>query len=942
MLDYNILSYKEKCYNFDMKKLFISIFVLLFSTGLFSQTGILNTNNYAEYTLENGMQVFALEDFSSAFVRIEYTVHAGISSQNADNTGFFPLYTRIFKHGNDPYGLLRNMSCECNADSSRYILNVSTSLIEQTMEVLAQHAFAPTFSDEIISKEYSSLKTEVMQYATTPAAFINTAIDSRVFSQAPWKQDSGIYPQLFAKTSAAQIRNTLTKISRSWYTPQNSAIFISGNISKEAALSLAKKTFGSYAPAAKPAVLSGVKAGGNVHKFVMYDPEFSTDLTQIVIQYTSLNMNQSNLAAATYNADFSSVKQNLCNEHLLNIRGPEYINVSAVHKNGSSRLIYQSLLEQNKRSPVEQAEGFIATVSKCPELTNKAEYAAAKRYIGENFLSVTISGNAFMDYLSQFWALDSVTGRTSESSDSPLLASKFMKRPEDVSSINVSELEESLANENPFIFVLVNTKTFNKYKADFKRLGYDEITQKNGSWYTQKLFKNASQEIQQDEENPELAKLENSVEKFLEDSKVNTTTFQLKNNIPVTIKTNRTTSGVTILVAINGGKLADGNRPGFENVMANTLAANIQKEIDKYKLQQLLTGYPEVYSEAAPSFTTISVECSKEDVGLCIQSISDALIFGDITPAEADGQVYSLQTQKRLSNANPVNQMIFRASRYFWDSKVIRNIFDADNDILQKTSYNDMLASYPKLLDANLYSIFITGNTDSEAVRYILDGSLGLLIPQQNNRQKESIPEPDFPTKPRKLSMKIRHLFYTDVKAEDAGPMPAVLVPTKNFEDPVQFWFKSPARDNFDSVLFDAMLFYLKESLESAGTDVKLYSASTEFHCAAISFLSVEHTSSVENIYADTIDELITDLSSEDDSAICSQLANCWILNRMSDTSTNRGYAKLLCNESLKKNSFMDEYNFIIKADKEKFLKVAQEFIPKDPLLKIYSNDAKK
>lgn len=924
-----------------MKKLLSILFLISACALSFSQELLFNSENYGEYTLENGMQIFALEDFSTAFVRIEYTVHAGISSQDPDNTGYFPLYTRLFKKQNNSK-LLKNLKAECNADNSRYTITVSTPVLEETMEELSRHAFAPVFSDEAISQEYSTLKNEVIQYASTPAAFINTSIDSRVYSDAPWKQDSGIYPQLFTKASTPQLRSALTKIGRSWYTPQNSALFISGNISKEAAFTLAQRTFGSYSPASKSLNLQPLKAGGKAHKFIMYDPEFSTDLTQIVIEYTSLNMNQANLAAATYNSDYSSLKKALCQEHLLNIRGPEYINVSADHKNGSSRLIYQSLLEQNKRSPVEQAEGFIQAVAKSADTTNKSEYLQAKKYITESFNTVTSSSTSFMDQLSQLWTLDSITANTT-SQDQLLLAQKLYNRPKDINAIDSSIMEEQLTQETPFIFVLVNTKTFNKYKADFKRLGYEEITQKNGSWYSQKTFQNSLIQKEKEDFSAEDSKLENSVKKYLEGSKDSVKTITLKNNIPVTVKTNRTTSNVVIMISIKGGKLADNGKPGFENVMANALASNIQKEIDKYKMQQLLTGYPEVLSETTQSSSMISVECYKEDIGLCIKSISDALIFGEITPAEADSYVYSVQTQKRLSNASPVNQMTFRASRYFWDSKIIRNVFNADNDILQKTSYTDILAAYPRLLDASLYSIFIAGNTDTEAVRYSLEEGMGILIPQSSNRKTEAVPEPDFPQKPRKLSMKIRHLFYTDVKAEDAGPMPAILVPTKNFEDPVQFWFKSPDRNSMAGILFDALMFYLKENLEAHGTDVKLYSASQEFHCAALTFLSVEHTSIMEKAYEQELTALLEDLSSEAEGpGIEKQIANLWILNRLQDSETNRGSAKLLSQEASMNSTYADQYNFIINASRKDFLEIATDYILKDPLLKIYSSDAKK
>ena len=161
------------------------------------------------------------------------------------------------------------------------------------------------------------------------------------------------------------------------------------------------------------------------------------------------------------------------------------------------------------------------------------------------------------------------------------------------------------------------------------------------------------------------AENENTQNLFLEENRAAIKNFELSNGIPVTVKTNRLTGNAAILVSIDGGNLADKNAPGFQNVMANALAFNIQKEIEKYKTQQMISGFPKVHAETTFSKSRISVECAKEDISLCIRSISDALIYGEITPAEADSHVYSVQTQKRLSSASPVNQMTFRAMKYF-------------------------------------------------------------------------------------------------------------------------------------------------------------------------------------------------------------------------------------------------------------------------------------
>lgn len=946
-----------------MRKFLFAAFIFILKTAVFSESGFfnyVNDKNYAEYTLENGMQIFVMEDFSSAPVRIEYSVHAGISAQNAANTGFFPLYTRLFKYASNESSenfILEDLHSECNADSSRYTISSSPELLSEIFKALSQNAFAPVFTEKDIKREYSKLKTEVMQYAPTPAAFINTAIDSRIFQEAPWKQDYGIYPQIFSNAKPSQIRTILANIGKFWYTPQNSALFVSGSVTKETVYALAEKYFGQYKAAATYGTPEAVRATGKAKKFVMHDIQFSEEMTQIVVEYTTLSLNQSNLAAATFNSDYSSLKNTLCQNHLLNIRGPEYINAASTNQNGCSRLIFQTLLEQNKRSAVEQAENFILTIKNAAEITKNQEFRAAKQYVNETFNSVTANSSSFMNFLSEFWSIYSLLPKNDE--NGILLAQKLLNRPEEITNLDIESLKTSFKNEIPFVFVLVNTKNFNKYKKDYERLGYEEINSKNSSWYAQELFKNAAKEIKFDEneENSDFitaeTNLKNNQNIFVEQNKNSIQKFELSNGIPVTVKTNRITSDVAILISIDGGKLADKNRPGFQNVMAKAFAANIQKEINKYKMQQMIFGFPQISTETGYSESSITVECAKQDIALCIRSIADALIFGEINPAEADSYVYSVQTQKRLSDASPVNQMNFRAFKYFYDSTYIRNIFDSEKDILQKTSYNDILAYYPKLLDASLYSIVICGNTDAEAVRYVLNESLGVLAAQtkrNDEKRKEFVPEPDFPAKIRKINLKIRHLFYTDVKAEDAGPMPAILVPTKNFADPLEYWFKAPkletnltstTADNSEYILFEAVLFRFAENLNKNGVEAKLFAPTKEFNCAGLCFLSVEHTDFVEQTYKNTLKEFAGKLQDEN-SFETERIKNAWILNKLSETETNKGTAKLLCYEQNLLQSYIENYQTIANAKSADFLQILSKYFPAEPLLQIYSSDAKK
>ncbi|UKI53250.1 MAG: insulinase family protein [Treponema sp.] len=445
-----------------MKKIILAIF-LAFSAFLYAESNFLNEYNYAEYTLENGMQIFVLEDFSSAPVQVEFSVHAGISAQNPATTGFFPLYTRLFKYGAEKNSFLQNLTSECSEDSSNYRISVSQELVSSTFEILARCAFSPFFAEKDILREYSALKNEIMQYAPTPAAFINTAIDSRIFSETPWKLDSGIYPQIFTKSTAAEIRSILSRIGKFWYTPQNSAIFVSGPVKKEEIYTLAEKTFGSYKPAASFALPEKVTATGKTRKFIMHDLQFSEDMTQIVIEYTGLNFNQASLAAVAYNADSSTLKKSLCAEHILNIRGPEYINVSSTRHNGCARLISNAAGAEPALTGRAGGNLYRSNKKKSPETTDSSEYQAAKKILHDNFRKTTANSTNFINSLAYFWAIDPLLPGNDEKEI--LLAQKLLNQPEKITSTDENSLKTSFKNETPFIFVLVNTKILKNTKA---------------------------------------------------------------------------------------------------------------------------------------------------------------------------------------------------------------------------------------------------------------------------------------------------------------------------------------------------------------------------------------------------------------------------------------------------------------------------------------------
>ena len=186
--------------------------------------------------MENGFTVFVKEDPSSALIHAEFICKAGYTSQTPSSTGFFPLYTRLFSSTKNQDGSAlfsyTQLISSCNTDSSTYTADVTREMLPQFLKDISTCAISPNFSDADISKKYEELKKECTDFAESPTGFINATMDSKIFAEAPWKQETGIYPALFSDYTVPEARTILTDIGRRFYVPDNSALFITGNITE--------------------------------------------------------------------------------------------------------------------------------------------------------------------------------------------------------------------------------------------------------------------------------------------------------------------------------------------------------------------------------------------------------------------------------------------------------------------------------------------------------------------------------------------------------------------------------------------------------------------------------------------------------------------------------------------------------------------------------------
>ena len=911
-------------------------------------------------SLTNGLTIFVKEDTNSAVIRTEFVCKAGMSSQSASNAGFFKLYANLFPQTSIALGtnVFKSVKVNpsCNADSATYTADCTPGDLEDVIKAFSQCAMQPLFSDEEIQYEYDKLKKEVDDYATSTTGFINSAIDGRVFSQEPWKQDSGIYPALFSKYSPQEVRTVLMDIAKRYYTPDNSAIFITGNISAQSVYNLALKYFSLWSsyyegdrkrsPASQG--LSPSSGKDAKKKFVLTDPSFSKDLTQIVIQYTSLPMTHADIAAAAFNSSGSAFKKGELASPVVSIRSKDYLNAALLEKPYLFASAADKKANKEVPSPADQCELF-AAIAKNSASFSEEEFITAQNSIMAKYLKLTGDSVECMKLLADWWALDSSMG-------SEGFYERFLNLMRDIKFAERQQIADEIKKEEPYTFVLLNSEVYQKSKAAFDQKGYTHITTQNASWYSDELEIQKALQMEQ----KQLRKAERQMSAGIEVSPLNTAeyffyknapliqTTKLANGIPLTVKTTADSRTALLSIAISGGECASPEKERLlRTVMVNSFARNIQTLLSKQKQQNTFVGIPEILAWTQQRVSYITIECLSCDLPAVFKAASDAVIFGEMDAVIADSLVHEQKAQWASTIIGLGNQLNFNALKYLYRGTPYERLYDTETEVLKETSLSSITNAYTHLLNATLYSLVVVGDVKFNEIEKYAESSFGILK-SIGSRAKVEFPKAEFKNKTRRVQL--RHLYATDKTPEMAPNGVPILVPTKDFFDPVLYYFQCP-EEKKQRVLFNALLIELsartQEFLKAQKSDIKCsYTLATpSVQVGMLKADAVLHTNSFYGAYKKAFNALKNDLSAESGMEGCVRAIKAkWISDELSKTQTNPGTAELIQQGLLEGNAseYLSSYMTLEGASAKMFLDVLERYLPEDPIFKVFSVDSKK
>ncbi|MBQ5491482.1 MAG: insulinase family protein [Treponema sp.] len=918
---------------------------------VFALCSAFSADPFATYTLSNGLTVFVKEDQSVAVTTIELALRAGYSSQTVNDAGIAPLYVRLVREQSG-----NSIRAACNADSATYAITAAPSKTEAALNTLAQSCIFTSFDDSFIQNTYETFSAELSAYEQTATGLINSAIDSRVFSQKPWKQDSGVYPAAFAQYSPEEIRTLVTMLRERLYVPNNAALFITTPLSADAILQMVQKQFGAWQKneVYTPEDITLTKE--SKRKFVVTDDSFSEELTQIVVQFVTLSASQADTLSAAFNALQSPYTTLLLSDPLVALRSEAYLACSSTQRGGNARLILQALMEQPysfaqpedgqkaDTSSASQAEQFVSLAKQAAHLTRR-QLIASQAQVQASYKSTMGNSVQAMQVLCDFWAHDAGYGTGG-------FYERFLDMQTATFNLSHTELAQAVDAENPFVFVLINTKTYEAQKQAFDDAGWTLVTHDSAAWYTQRELKQFSQGLK--DKILRQALNQQAQMYFADDALTDAQRFYavnknqfysttLTNGIPLTVKSSPDSQTVTVSLAIQGGELSsssgtkNGNTAYLRTILVNAFATNIQAEINNLRLKNAFIGQTQIKAWTEETVSYITIQCSKEDLEACLTATCNAVVFGEITPVMADNLVYEQKAEVGQYTQSTKNQLKMQALSYLFHGTDYQRLYDTNATVLGNAQYNLVSLAYTQLLDAALYSIVMTGDIDSQTALTLSQKTFGALKEQTVRRPYAEVPYPDFSSGTYKAQL--NHTFTTDMPAELASEDSPILIPTTEFSDPVIIFFSAPRLASERQVL-NALVYSIANLMQKElEQTVTAENASAQLPCASVSVDAILHTDAFDSAYQSARTQLIEMLSKKTEQTLITD----WIVQAFSDTTTNEGTAQLI-QEGIRTGNeaqYLEDYLFLETLTQAELLYYAQTLLPSHPFT-AYSKDSQR
>ena len=235
--------------------------------------------DYRQTTLENGLKVITLEDFSSPIVAVQVWYNVGSKDEQPDRQGYAHMFEHMMFKGTDRvgtedhFGLIRKVGGTCNAytsfDQTVYTQALPAQELELALWLEAERMAFLKINQEAFDTERKVVEEELRMGENRPYGNVFKKIAAELFTVHPYRWTPiGNIAHLRA-TSVGDLRAFWNR----YYVPNNATLIIVGAVKHKQAQKMAHDYFGWISAGPQPPRVTDKEPQSSAARTVLIDDE---------------------------------------------------------------------------------------------------------------------------------------------------------------------------------------------------------------------------------------------------------------------------------------------------------------------------------------------------------------------------------------------------------------------------------------------------------------------------------------------------------------------------------------------------------------------------------------------------------------------------------------------------------------------------------------------
>lgn len=482
-------------------KLFFSVVFLWGGVFNFSAQET-DLSSLFHYTLDNGLELFVMENDSAPLAYIEIAVKAGAVTQTPENAGLFHLYEHMMFKGNEKYSNQKEAYSALNRmgvsdwngttsiDRVNYFFTVPATLLKDGLEYWSYAIRTPLLNEQELENEKAVVLSEIEGGLSEPGRIFGAGVFKELFPSCPWKTDTSGDPLIIKNATALELK----KIQEEYYVPANTALFVGGAVEHEEVYSLVKEIYGGWQNGKNALIREKIETSpknlfNTTKKLVFPDARNSKNIGRLVLYFRGPDAQSE--PEDTYAADVwsyllsnpagSFVSEAIKNEDF-NIPDADYIGGGYSTMRATALISFSAaFMNDEKLSLPKRAELIldywknqaVEAVFKAGTGYDETDIIKVKDRLEDSRIYSMETASGFLKGLSAEWA--------SAGTDYALSYDENILK---VTRKDVTDfVEKYIKDKNGLAVLFVNPEYYEEHKQEFEAGGWQELNAENARWW---------------------------------------------------------------------------------------------------------------------------------------------------------------------------------------------------------------------------------------------------------------------------------------------------------------------------------------------------------------------------------------------------------------------------------------------------------------------------